>query len=162
MNKKQAAEYLGKSPRSIADYVKQGKLKLVYLSGKNGKEASFALSDLEQLKTEMETPIPRVVVDNQSVMKTGAGLVPAADQRLVSLLQAALRPAGAVGVFLPSLVDLNVKPILSLTEVQRLTGIPRERLMVAVNDGSLVGQLGTLGRGWRVKRKDLDAFIEAL
>lgn len=151
MNKKQAAEYLGKSVRSVADYVKQGKLKLVYVSGKNGKEASFDPDDLAQFKTEMEKPIARPIVQDHS-----QALVPV-QQQLVSLLQGL--PLLSPGL---SLADLNIKPILSISEIQRLTGIPRDRLMSAINDGSLPAQLGKMGRGWRVKRKNLDAFIEAL
>jgi excisionase family DNA binding protein len=57
-------------------------------------------------------------------------------------------------------VPINDKLVLSLKEAQALTGFSRERLREAIRDGSLKAQ--KIGKGWKVKRRDLDCYVESL
>lgn len=55
---------------------------------------------------------------------------------------------------------LGEKLLLSLPEAAALTGLSRAFLKTAIHDGALVAK--PIGRLWRVKRADLDAFVAAL
>lgn len=57
-------------------------------------------------------------------------------------------------------VALGEKPLLTLPEAAVLTGLSRAFLKNAIAGGTLVAK--PIGRLWRVKRADLDAFIAAL
>lgn len=59
-------------------------------------------------------------------------------------------------------VPTSERLVLTLVEASELSGIPRAKLRTAIGDGSLVGHLDTLGRGWRVKRADLERWVEGL
>ncbi|NJO93506.1 MAG: helix-turn-helix domain-containing protein [Hydrococcus sp. RM1_1_31] len=60
----------------------------------------------------------------------------------------------------PPAVPIENKLLLTLREVQALTGLSREILREAISDGKLKGQI--VGKAWRVKRKDLEEYIENL
>jgi hypothetical protein len=158
LNKKEASEFLGKSSRSVADYVAQGRLKVVYVAGKNGKEASFDPAELKRFKEEMETPVVRGTVSAENGSKVPAIRSEQSNQ-LAALVQALSQQSGGG---LPSLTELDVKPILSLAEVQRFTGIPRQRLMEAIKAKKLKACNGEWGRGWKIKRQDLNTYIVKL
>jgi excisionase family DNA binding protein len=55
---------------------------------------------------------------------------------------------------------LGEKLTLSLDEAAELAGLSRGHLRAAVGDGSL--QAKKIGRGWRVKRADLENYVEKL
>lgn len=61
MTKAEAAAFLGKSLRTIAEYVQSGKLRAEYVTGKHGRQPMFALADLEQFKRDAEQPEVRAV-----------------------------------------------------------------------------------------------------
>jgi excisionase family DNA binding protein len=60
----------------------------------------------------------------------------------------------------PPISDLAVKPLLTRAEAQRYTGMSRELLHEAVESG-MVKEV-KLGRAYRMKRVELDAYIEQL
>jgi excisionase family DNA binding protein len=168
MNKKEAAELLGKSTRTVADYAARGRLRVTYVNGKNGQEASFDEADVRRLKGELETPLSRaemVPPENESLPAPPASqhmlarfvgaLEALAQSRQVPMLETA---DGKKRSSL-SLTELSVKPVLRISEAQRLTGIPHAVLKQAIADGRLNAVENTLGHGRRIKRADLDAFI---
>jgi len=53
MKKREAAEFLGISVRTLNRYVTDGKLNLGYKTGKTGPEAIFDENELEELKKEL-------------------------------------------------------------------------------------------------------------
>ncbi|OKH35824.1 excisionase [Calothrix sp. HK-06] len=57
-------------------------------------------------------------------------------------------------------VPIADKLLLTLPEAQALTGLSREFLRDAINDGTLKAKM--IGRGWRVKRSDLDEYVASL
>ena len=52
------------------------------------------------------------------------------------------------------------KLLLGLEEAALLTGLPRALLLQAIHDGTLEAR--KMGRAWKIKRRALDAFIDAL
>ena len=56
--------------------------------------------------------------------------------------------------------DLGPKLLLTLPECQNLTGLSREVLRVAIDKEELKAR--RIGRAWRVKRADLEAYIASL
>ena len=59
MTKREACEFLGKSARSVVDYVKAGRLSVEYVSGRTGRQAVFHRAEVERLKRDIETPLVR-------------------------------------------------------------------------------------------------------
>ncbi|PSF30451.1 excisionase [Aphanothece hegewaldii CCALA 016] len=57
-------------------------------------------------------------------------------------------------------VGIENKLLLTLKEVQALTGLSRETLREAIASGQLKAAI--VGKAWRVKRKDLEEYIENL
>jgi len=57
-------------------------------------------------------------------------------------------------------VRLTDKLTLSLTEAALLSGLSRNHLRQAIEDKKLRARI--IGRGWRVKREDLDAYVKKL
>ncbi|WP_199332997.1 helix-turn-helix domain-containing protein [Nostoc sp. FACHB-190] len=52
------------------------------------------------------------------------------------------------------------KLLLTLPEAQTLTGLSRELLRDAIASGELKAKV--IGKGWRIKRTDLDRYVEKL
>jgi excisionase family DNA binding protein len=57
-------------------------------------------------------------------------------------------------------VRITDKLILSLTEAALLSGLSRGHLLTSIHDDKLKAKI--IGRGWRVKRDDLDAYVKKL
>ena len=57
-------------------------------------------------------------------------------------------------------VRLTDKMTLTLTEAALLSGLARQHLRDAIDEGKLKGQI--IGRGFKVKREDLDAYVRKL
>jgi len=57
-------------------------------------------------------------------------------------------------------VPIHHKLTLSLAEASALSGISRSRLRAAILDGTLTAQI--IGRGYRVKRTDLEDYVDSL
>ncbi len=60
----------------------------------------------------------------------------------------------------PDAALLAAKLLLKLDECSALTGLSRAVLRSAIDAGELKAQ--TIGRAWRVKRSNLDKWIEGL
>lgn len=54
MNKKEAAEFLGLSVKSLERYTTQKRITVNYIKGVHGKEADYSQEELERLKTEID------------------------------------------------------------------------------------------------------------
>jgi excisionase family DNA binding protein len=78
-------------------------------------------------------------------------------ERLIMALEAMRqqRPAAAA-----PLADIAHKLMLTLQEGAALTGLSQRRLREAVRAGQLKAQI--IGRGWRIKRTDLEDYVRDL
>ena len=56
-----------------------------------------------------------------------------------------------------TLVDTSAKQALSLQEARALFGVSWGRLIIGIATGKL--KIRRIGRGWRVKRADLEAYM---
>jgi excisionase family DNA binding protein len=59
-----------------------------------------------------------------------------------------------------SISDIAHKIILTLAEASALTNLSRNHLRQAIEEKKLKARI--IGRGWRVKRDDLDAYVKKL
>ncbi len=166
MTKEEAAELLGVSTRAIERYTKQGRLSVTYEKGKTRSVAVYDRAELARLKEELkEAPYPMrpavlPPVENSQALTTTH---PDRDvSEIVGILAAAFNQAQTSAPAQPSLTDLAVKMVLSLKEAAMLSGISRDRLIGAIDGKKLKASKDKIGRGWRVKRDDLDSYVKKL
>lgn len=155
MNRRETAELLGKSERTVSEYVAAGKLKQSYRPSKTGKQAHFEESDVRQLKEELEATTQRAVVVS-GTPPADTSLRGESQERFIAALDSMFSRQTEV-----ALTELDVKPILKLSEAMRLTGLPRSILLDAIKAGRLKAS-DKWGRGWKLKRSDLDSWIAEL
>jgi hypothetical protein len=146
MNKKEASEFLGVSTRLVEKYASEGRLgEVSYVRGKTGKRAEYSREAVESLKTILESP------DTAIATKTP-------DARL---FVASLVEAMASGEKVRSAsVRVSEKLLLNVNDCRLLTGLSEQNLRDAIHDEKLTAKI--IGRGYKVKRQDLDLFIESL
>jgi excisionase family DNA binding protein len=182
MNKKQAAEKLGVSEKTIERYKSVGKLaaKLKRVVGNDGtarKILDFDESDIEQLKRDLDKDIvyptvadghaqtkPDTDIDRQpqpdslnsentqlSILgqTTATNVIDAISARFESVLEKNLATVRAGG-----------KILLNLKECTLLTGLSDDYLRDAIKAETLKAKI--IGRGYKVKRQDLDDFVNNL
>ncbi|MGI8654367.1 MAG: ankyrin repeat domain-containing protein [Pyrinomonadaceae bacterium] len=146
-------------------------------------ESLFNESELQRLKEELEGYLPQTwpsaaQIENQlesraipasqtllmpsELSQLGERLIAALEAlrqtpfpQLQSQLQPPPSPAPTV-----SIADIAHKIMLTLPEAAALAGLSRTHLQRAVRKGSLKAKKP--GRGWRIKRADLDAYINEL
>jgi len=181
MDKEAAANYLGISVRSLERYMSQGRVEVRYeRSDKTRPKAAFEKEELERFRGELETPSIRPTVDSDTSRhaedEKGAGEGESDQGELRHTppdLPVALDGNGSaalVGVLVEAIervieqqgraiaLSPDRKLLLSLREVQSLTGLSRVKLRQAVSEGKLKAQI--IGRGWKVKRSELDRYVE--
>ncbi len=167
MNKKEAANYLGVSTRAIERYTKQGKLSVKYEKGKTRPIATYNPDELKKLKEELETPVyqPSVVTttnkDNGDI--TPVGISQNLEKLLFPILDLLKKLNDKLAYLEPSakpLVPVEEKLLLTLKEVQALTGLSNKILTEAIKSGELKAKM--MGKSWRIKRFDLENYIDSL
>ncbi len=181
MNKKEAAAFLGVTTRSLERYVSQNKLKVKYVKGKTRPVAVFDAVELEKLKQEMASlPLsqrPSLLIEfngeNNTVNGNGSKtevatrattqLKRAKTETLTKSRQGILNPDDAASPMLKKLLAslmANNKIILTLAEAAALTNISQQELRKAIGTGALSAAMK--GRGWKIRRKDLESYVEKL
>jgi len=99
---------------------------------------------------------PQFYRDGFHLNDAGAALF---TDRLIAALEA-LRPRQLPAAPAPTLSDIAHKLMLTLPEAAALSNLSRNHLRQAIKTGRLKAQ--KIGRGWRIKRADLDAYVSAL
>ena len=185
MNKTEAAQYLECSPRAIERYVSSGKLAARYERGKTGNVLALDVEELERFKAELNAPTfpniaAHIAADNARQSPTEAptmsrAIVPSPNLQtrvesdysaIMRLLEvAATTQANAQATTADKsrnapTVPTENKLLLTLPECSALTGLSRGVLRAAIDGGSL--KAAQIGRGWKVKRRDLESYIEEL
>ncbi len=160
MNKREAAERLGVSTRLVERYAAEGRLgEVKYIRGKTGRQADFDEQAVDRLKAELEAPaFPPTALAAPN--RRAEGLVAPQDrERFIAALEAL-----AVSREQPRsghvVVSLGEKIMLTLAEASALTNLSRKHLRQAIEEKKLKARI--IGRGWRVKRSDLDAYVRKL
>jgi excisionase family DNA binding protein len=162
MNKKDAAEYLGISTRALEGHAQKGHISVRYVKGKTGDVADFDESELRQLKAKLDSQrAPRgavVTESNESSEGESRSLARLSDVPEAALiLRSALESLQAPAMPTVAIAD---KLTLSLVEAAQLAGLSRGHLREAIEKKKLKARI--IGRGWRVKRQDLDDYVRKL
>ncbi len=167
MNKQEAAEFLGVSVRALERYVQQGRIGVTYEKGKTRPTANFEPQELEAFKEELnqptikpafqsrQTPTEPQVESDKPVLYGGEIAEFGVIDKLSSIIESLLGRSETQPT-----VPIADKLLLTLPEAQLLTGLSKEFLRDAINDGTLKAKL--IGRSWRVKRADLEQYIADL
>jgi excisionase family DNA binding protein len=157
MNKEEASTALGISVRSLQRLVQSEKISVTYRRGESGKqEAIFNPVEIENYKLGRDAEVVKPSVattDDTALARSDATTGDTALARNV------IETIFNLGLQKPA-VPIADKPLLKLDEAAALTGLSRHLLRQAIEDGSLKGKI--IGRGFRVKRGDLDRYIENL
>ncbi len=158
MNKEVAAEYLSVSVRTLQRLIKRGEIAVRYERGHKGDEAHF---DEEDLRLYLERHKPALLIRPGS-----SALVRHDAPSVVSPVMTDAATNGATDStarrMLAAFESLSVgnKLLLNLSEVRSLTGLSDQHLREAIHAGTLKGRI--IGRGYKVKRVDLEAYVRKL
>jgi excisionase family DNA binding protein len=146
MNKKETSELLGVSTRLVEKYASEGRLgEVTYVRGKTGKQADYNQEAVEKLKQVLESPDTAIATKTPDARLIVASLVEAMASR-EKVRSASIR--------------VSEKLLLSVGDCRLLTGLSEQNLRDAIHDGKLRAKI--IGRGYKIKRKDLDEFVEQL
>jgi hypothetical protein len=157
LTKREVIEYLGKSKRTVATYIADGRLPVQYVNGPNGKQAIFAREAVERFKREMDEPMSRAVVPAN-------GQSYSAKPESTELVRAsgAVDPFAALATHLAKLATAfpssDPKPWLTLDEAVEWSGLTRGYLLyLTETDAVCVRDMGKHSRGgrWRFNRAAL-------
>jgi len=176
-NKQDAAAHIDVSVRTLLRLVDQGKL--AHLPKRRpAEETLFDAGELDRYKREVEASAAGIVsavvipdtpgtrdtpVGNRAIARRNGSVslspvtldtddvldTPEMRGRMLAAFEA-----------MASGLRLADKLTLSLTEAALLSGLSRGHLREAIGEGKLKARI--IGRGWRVKRDDLDAYVKKL
>jgi excisionase family DNA binding protein len=178
MNKRETAEELGVTPRTLERHMSAKRIAFSTRTGKTGKEAYFDPAEVARFKAEIEgvthsgevmsEPAPTSSVESRQdprqamvrrasdlsltpvLLGTGDALeTPEMRERMIAAFEMMASP-----------VRLTDKLTLSLTEAALLSGLSRGHLRGAIKEGKLKAAI--IGRGWKVKREALDLYVKKL
>ncbi len=163
MNKKEAAEYLGVSTRLVEKYASEGRLgEVTYIRGRTGKQAEYDREAVEKLKAALETPGTAITPHRSPDARLFAAQIIKALERHEQANVEAIRGLLETRTDNPRSASVRVseKLLLNINDCRLLTGLSRHVFRQAIADGNLKGRL--IGRSYRIKRADLDRYIDTL
>ncbi len=169
LTKQLAAEFLGVNVRTLERYTQEGKIGGRYEKGKTRSVLVYDSEELRAFKAEMETKTYKPAVDTTSTNpdKDGAELSKEVEvSQPLHLLEGLNHLADVLKAIREEqevdrlTVPIHHKLTLSLAEASALAGISRQRLRAAIKDGTLTAH--AIGRGYRVKRTDLEDYVDSL
>ncbi len=161
MNKNDAAKHLGIGVRSLERYTSDGRIVAGKAKGRTGFVADYEPEDLDRLKAELEAP---PLPDSEAAPSpppspaTVLARLPRQSRAIVPHAHSAAPTLPARHPLAPS--EVAHKLLLSVEECQTLTGLSRPTLRAAIDAETLPAR--RIGRGWKVKRSDLDGYVEKL
>jgi excisionase family DNA binding protein len=183
MNKKEAAEFLGVSEKTVERYKSAGKLsarlkRIVGADGKSRKVLDFNQSDMERLQRELSGNVvfPEIT-DRHAQTETqtdtdGQTQLDTANFAGNELSIYGQTPtANLFGIIFKSIETVSErhlqtsnrfqKLVLTVDEAAAVSGLPKAYIDRAIKkDGSL--KATKIGGRYRIKRQDLDEFINNL
>jgi excisionase family DNA binding protein len=180
MNKTAAAKRLNISVRSLQRAVQAGKLTVTYKRGKHGKqEAVFNADDVSRYKGELksETVKPALTPPEQptqALERIADRIESIATTRDTGMARSVIEGLAAMHLHVASELNASIsraeaaqatslasgKLLLSLHDARALTGLSAQFLRAAIKDGKLKSRI--IGKGYKIKRADLDAYIKKL
>jgi excisionase family DNA binding protein len=157
MTKKEAADFLGVTIRSIEGYAAKGKLHPAKAKGERGDISVYDDDELKRLKAEREQV---VYVERPDAAQQTEALTTIARTAVTRRTELADLLRLFENARQPTIADLAAKPLLKIEEAQKLTGLSRQTLREAIDKGRLKAKL--IGRAYRVKQTDLAEYIKKL
>lgn len=161
MNKKQAAEFLGISPRMLEKHVQNHHLSVRKVKGKTNDVAIYDDRELKELKARLDskkTLIPSIVLNSEyhepQPRTTNTAIA------LSEKFAASERSVGAMASAFVGALTLGDRLMLNLDDAALLTRLSKNYLREAIRAERLKARV--IGRGYKIKRTDLDAFIKKL
>ncbi len=146
MNKKEVSEFLAVSTRLVEKYASEGRLgEVTYVRGKTGKQAEYDREAVEKLKAMLESPDTALTVKSPDARLFVAQLFDVMSNR------EEVRSAS---------VRVSEKLLLTVKDCRLLTGLSEQSLRNAIKAEKLNAKI--IGRGYKIKRQDLDEFINNL
>ncbi len=151
MNKIEAAKELKISVRSLQRLAQSGVLKVIYKRGDSGKqEAVFDADDIAEYKIERDKPTDKLVpvpamTKNELARSNTLEFLDGFKNALTSQT---------------SVVPIADKILLTVKDARGLTGLSEKRIIEAIHAGNLKAKI--IGKGWKIKRGDLDGFVNGL
>jgi excisionase family DNA binding protein len=151
MNKIQAAKELKISVRSLQRLAQDGVLKVSYQRGVSGKqEAVFDSEQIAKYKLERDKPTDKLVklptYDKKELARSNT-------LEFLDIFGSALTSQ-------KSSVPIADKILLTVKDCRLLTGLSEKAVRDAIRENELKAQV--IGRGFKVKRTDLNDFIDKL
>lgn len=168
MTKQEAADFLECSVRQLERYTSENRIGVKYTKGKTRPTPTYEESEVAAFKAALETPVYRGVVtpaeSRQLATQSDSGLSQPSQleafEAMARVLTAAMRQNSEPEKRALTVPEIAAKPLLKLDEAALLTGLSRATLRAAIDAGELSGR--QIGRAWRIKRGDLDSYIEKL
>jgi excisionase family DNA binding protein len=160
MNKEQAAEFLKISVRQLQRHMAARRIAYQMVATKHGEEAEFSRDELERFKEQKGRPTLQPALDSKALAARPAsaltrqrsdGVIPGLEA--FAAFVSAARPQATV-------TDLAHQLMLSRAEAARLAGVAENQIKLAIASKKLKARI--VGRAWRVKRADLEAWVKKL
>ncbi len=162
----EAAEFLQMSVRTLLRHTAAGRIAASQRRGTRGAETVYDDDELERFKKELEGvtyPVRPVVTHDTAPPESNVGLAVANQSGLVGERLLMALESIAARDSLPTFavaVPVADRLILTLADAAALTTLSRSHLLQAIKAGKLKAKI--IGRGWRVKRADLDIYVRKL
>ncbi len=169
ITKEQAAKILGaKNVRTVERLVSAGRLRAEYEPGKTRRVPMFDKTEVMRLAEDQRQPEARAVpTDSQALIPSPSQIATIADSsdkgsarqvsQFVAFVAETIERARREA---PIASDLADKIMLTLADASVLSSLSVYHLREAIREGKLKGRI--IGRGFKVKRGDLDAYVRKL
>jgi excisionase family DNA binding protein len=167
ITKEEAARILGaKNVRTVERYAAKGRLSVAYEKGTTRDVPMYDAEQVEQLAAELKNPSTPMRPSIEPAESAGRAIATRADSSDLSMSQAV---AFNFLEMLSTIVgkakaqpqaDVGAKIMLKITDAAALSSLSSEHLRKAIHAGTLKGKI--IGRGFRIKRTDLDAYVKKL
>jgi excisionase family DNA binding protein len=169
-NKQETAEYLEVSVRTLLRLVDQGKLAHMP-KRRPTDETIFDVGEIDRYARQLKDEAAGIVSGVVAPLEKQTPARPAGAMTRRTTTAVALGTGGTVDALamqdrmLRAFEALAAPPVahkltLSLVEAAVLSGLSRGYLRKAIAEKKLKARI--IGRGWRVKREDLEAYIKKL
>jgi excisionase family DNA binding protein len=160
MDKKAVAAALSITKRQVETYASQGRLgEVTYIRGRTGRQAVYGEAEVERLKLELESPDrPMGMMPRRDAGAASALIAPADRERFITALEALSKGANRRGAGFGAYISEKI--ILTLNDAAALTSLSKTSLRKAIKAGKLNAK--KIGKGWKIKRSDLNDFAAKL
>ncbi len=181
LTKTEAADYIGVSVRTLLRLT--GKRIAHLPKRRSAEETLYSRAELDRYQSEVEREAAGVVVSGVAVAPGTRVTSVTPDTRALQAVDQSLMPAvpgmpsvtgtpdaDGASIFqarmlaaleaIAATVKLTDKMTLNLVEAAQVSGLSRNHLREAIHAGKLKAKI--IGRGWKVKRTDLDAYVRKL